>query len=438
MIRFLLLVTFSFWTALRSIPSSAENWAQWRGPHFNGSSEETGLPSKWSKTENIAWTTPLPGSSGATPCVWGDRVFVSSLDNETQDLVGFCIDKKNGTVLWKKTLGIGFGDAGRGKNMASPSPVSDGKRVYFLFGSMDFAALDFEGNILWKRNFKEDFGKNNILFGYHSSPLLYKGKLYVQMLQRDHPPDGPTSGPGIPADSFLLAVDPETGKDLWKHVRPTDADEESHDSYATPIPYEGGGRSEILLIGGDCLSGHDPETGREFWRWGSWNPTKINHWRIVPSPVTSEGFIYACTPKGSPVYVIKAGGNGRLSDDAIAWQLKKNTSDVCVPLLYKDRLHVLDGDKKILTCLDRATGEVKWDYRLDGNGVFRGSPTGADGKIYVINEEGEAVVLEAGDKAVELCRTNMGEGPCRSSIAVSDGHLFIRTAENLYCVGKQN
>lgn len=410
-------------------------WPQWRGPEFNGSSPASGLPEVWSATRNIAWKVPMPGAAGATPIIWKDHVFVTSLDNETKDLIAFCINRSNGEILWKKVLGIGFGDEGRGRNMASPSPVTDGQRVIFLFGSSDLVALDFNGNILWSRNLEQDLGDFNILFGYHSSPLLYNGKLYVQVLQRDHPLDG-AAVEGESYDSYLLAIDPATGRDLWRHVRPTDAAEESHESYATPIPFTHNGRSEILLFGGDCVSGHDPETGREYWRWGSWNPTRINHWRVVPSPVTSEGLIHVCAPKGNPVFALKAGGEGQLSDDAIVWQLDKNTSDVCVPLVYKDRIYVLDGDKKALTCMDVKTGEVKWVERLRGNGVFRGSPTGADGRVYLINEEGEVIVAAAEDKFRQIARFSLDEPPCRSSIAVAGNQLFVRTGQNLYCVAK--
>jgi outer membrane protein assembly factor BamB len=428
-------VFFIFWTSSLCVQAQDPDWPQWRGPDFNGSSPATGLPEVWSVTANISWKVPMPGAAGATPIIWKDHVFVTSLDNETKDLIAFCIKRSSGEVLWKKVLGIGFGDEGRGRNMASPSPVTDGERVIFLFGSTDLVALDFQGNILWSRNLKQDYGEFNVLFGYHSSPLLYQGKLYVQVLQRDHPLDGPAVE-GSPIESFLLALDPATGRELFRHVRPTDAVEESHESYATPIPFIHNGRAEILLFGGDCVSGHNPETGVEYWRWGSWNPTKINHWRVVPSPVTSEGLVHVCAPKGNPVFAIKAGGQGQLGDDAVVWHLDKNTSDVCVPLVYQDRIYVLDGDKKALTCMEVKTGVVKWIERLRGDGVFRGSPTGADGRVYLINEEGEVIVLAASDEFKVLARFSMGEPPCRSSISVAGKQLFVRTGQNLYCVEK--
>lgn len=425
----------AFWLVAVGSPSRAsENWPQWRGPSFNGSGTATGLPSVWSATENVAWKTPLPGAGGATPVVWEDRVFVTSLDDETKDLIAYCIDRTNGKILWEEVVGIGFSDEGRGRNMASPSPVTDGKKVIFLFGSSDLAAFDFDGKQLWKRNLQEDHGPFHILFGYHASPLLYHGKLFVQILHRGHPIDGPGTDYEGPRESFLLAIDPETGKDLWKQIRPSEAVEESRESYSTPIPYEGNGRPEVLVFGGDCITGHDPDTGRELWRWGSWNPRKISHWRVVPTPVTSPGLIYVCAPKGEPVFAIKGGGGGLLDDSAIAWKLEKHTSDVCVPLVYGERLYVLDGDGKFFTCLDRSSGEVKWVHRFTTQGIFRGSPAGADGKIYLITEEGEIFVVAAEDAFRQISEFVIGESPCRSTPVAIRNQLLVRTGENLYCI----
>lgn len=412
----------------------SENWPQWRGPSFNGSIEAKGLPSTWSHEENIVWKTPLPGPSGATPIIHGDRVFVSSLDNESYELVALCFDRKSGKELWRVPMGMAFSDEGRGKNMASPSPVTDGKHVYFLFGTTEFAKVDMDGKVVWRRNLQKDHGGFYILFGYHCSPLLYEGKLYVQVLQRDRP-IGEEAGDTF-TDSYLLAVDPETGKDLWKQVRASNAVDETRESYATPIPFEHNGRKEILVFGGDVVTGHDPATGKELWRWGNWNPRKIHHWRVVPSPVTFENLIYVCGPKNAPVFAVKGGGEGHLTDEALAWtgDARFVTSDVCVPLLYQDRMYVLEGDDKFLSCLDPRTGEIKYQQDLDATAVFRASPTGADGKIYMVNEEGVCIVVQAGDEYKELARIEMGEGLVRSTISVANNQLFLRTTENLYCI----
>jgi outer membrane protein assembly factor BamB len=409
----------------------AENWPHWRGPNLNGSSAAKNLPTEWSTTENVKWKAPMPGASGATPILWEDRVYVSSLDNRTKDLVAICLDRNTGEVRWQQTLGIGFSDEGRGKNMASPSPVTDGERVFFLFGSTDLAALDTEGNVLWKKNLEQEHGKFDIMFGFHSSPLLYDGKLYVAVNQRDR------SGNEVNRKSFLLALDPATGKEIFKHIRPNTAPDETQEAYTVPIPFEAAGRKEILIFGGEKISGHDPDTGDELWRWGTWNPKGVGHWRVVPSPVTYKNLVYVCAPKDGPVFAVRAGGEGELDDSWIEWKSEEATSDVCVPLVYKDRLYVLNGDgRKDLYCIEPLSGEVIWKGELGGKVVYRASPTGADDKIYVINEEGDVAVVGTGDKFEILNRIEMGEALCRSTIIAADGNLLIRTAENLYCVGK--
>jgi outer membrane protein assembly factor BamB len=422
-----------------SVAAHAENWAQWRGPAFNGSSPETGLPTTFSMTEGVKWTVPLPGFSGATPAIWGDSVFVSSPDSN-KNLLLFCLDRKDGKVRWQKQLAVGDVTKGRtAPNMASPSPVTDGKTVFALYGTGDLAALDFSGQVLWQRNLGGDFGRFSNMWLYGSSPTLYKGRLYVQVLQRDPVPGDYTHAIDNKPnrDSYLLAIDPQTGKDLWRHVRKTDAVMESMESYATPIPFEYEGHAQILVHGGDYLSAHDAATGAELWRCGGFNPRKGEAMRTVSSPVAWDGMAYAAGPKRIPLLAIKTGGKGDVSASHVAWQFAEYPPDVCTPAVYKDRLFVLDGDKQMLVCLDPKTGEKKWQGNLGVRENFKASPTAADDKIYCMSERGTVVVCGAGSEFKVLATVAMGGGePARSSIAVSDGQLFIRTPEKLFCVGK--
>ncbi len=416
----------------------AGNWPQWRGPYFNGSAEEKGLPVQWSKTENIAWVAPLPGYSGATPVVWGDSVFVSSPDAQ-KNLLLICLNRLDGKVRWQKVVSVGDKEKGR-NNMTAPSPATDGKNVFVMFGNGDLAAYDFAGNQQWIRHLGMEYGRIANMWLYGSSPLLYQGRLYVQVLQRNPPPpDYPSVDDKPTRESFLLCVDPQTGKNLWRQVRPTDAYMESQEAYSSPIPHEVNGHSEIVVLGGDYTTGHDPLTGAELWRCGGLNPristTQKQWYRIVPSPVVSPDFIYVSGPKREPLIAIKAGGTGTITDSHIAWSFKEYPTDCVTPLYYQNKLFVLDGDKQMLTCLDHKTGEKKWQGNLGTREIFRGSPTGADGKIYCLTERGTVVIVEAGDDFKILATIPLNEEPCRSAIAVSDGQLFIRTGQNLYCVG---
>jgi len=421
--------------------AGADNWPQWRGPSFNGSSNETGLPATFSKTENVAWVRPMPGRSGATPAIWDDNVFVSSADAKTKDLLALCLSRKDGSIRWKKVIASGVDRFyGQNNNMCSPSPITDGKTVWFFYGTGDLAAFDFDGNQAWARNLQKDYGTFAIMWGYGSSALLYKDKLFVPVMQCNKQVYLPGPDKNSPRDSYLLAFDPKAGKELWKAQRPSDAVGESLESYTTPVPFEGPGRAEILLFGGDYMSGHNPENGEEYWRCGGCNPGRRGDLRVVPSPVSAPGLIFVTSPKHqSSFFAVKAGGAGNVTQTHVAWKLGREFSpDVCTPLVYKDMLYVLDGsaEKRNVLCLDPKTGAQKWIGQVPGNQVYWASLTAADGKLYCINEGGQAVVLAAGDEFKLLATVPLGDSACYSSIAIAQKQLFIRTGQNLYCVGK--
>lgn len=424
-------------TILATFCGGAGDWPQWRGPNFNGSSGDNGLPSTWSK-ETARWTAPMPGPSAATPVVQGDRVFVSSSDFASSTLRAICLDRKTGRVLWNNRVGEGKIQQDDKSNFASPSPVADAARVFFFYGNGALVAFDHAGKEIWSRNITKDYGEFAFQWTFAASPLLYDGRLYLQVLQRDVPVHGRGRTDG-PIESYLLALDPATGKTLWRQVRANEAAAESKEAFSTPIPFEFQGRKEILIAGGDCLTGQDPATGRELWRWGTWNPRKIGHWRLVPSPVAGGGVILACAPKGDPVYAIKAGGNGVLNDSAIAWktdQKREVSSDVPTPLFFDGDFFVLSDVRKNLSRVEPASGNVKWTVPLPGRAKFEASPAGADGKVYLMNFGGEVVVVDAakGEILATVAMGDEGDDMTRSSMVVSDGQLFIRTNHKLHCV----
>ena len=426
-------------TTLLVVPAHAENWPHWRGPNFDGSSGETKLPDDFSKTNHVKWIASLPGPSAATPIIWGDRVFVSSTDTRTKALRAICLDFKTGRELWNQEVGTGFSQD-RSSNFASPSAVTDGKLIYFYYGTGDLVAFDFNGKKIWSRNLEKDYGQFAYQWTYAASPTLFDGKLFIQVLQRNEPVHGRGRKDG-PIDSYLLALDPQSGKEIWKQVRPSDAAMESHEAYSTPIPFQHAGRSEILITGGDCITGHDVKTGTELWRWGTWNPTRISHWRLVPSPVAGGGVVLASAPKGSPVYAFKAGVKGTLGEKETAWisQEREVSSDVCTPLFYKGRFYVVNGDRKTMARVDPATGKADWIAELGRRAKIESSPTGADDKIYFQDFLGAVFVVAAADQFKLLHVVEMGDADddqLRATIAVSQGNLFIRTGTKLYCVGK--
>jgi outer membrane protein assembly factor BamB len=426
--------------SLGALTSAAANWPNWRGPNFNGSSPERNLPTEWSKTENIAWQVDLPGPSAATPAVWEDHVFVSSPDTGTKTLQALCLDRRTGKVLWQHETGAGIARDPK-SNFASPSPVTDGQRVFFFYGNGALLAFDFAGNRLWERNLQKDYGEFAFQWTFSTSPLLYQGKLYLQVLQRDVPANGHGRKDG-PNESYLLALEPATGKELWRQMRPSDAVAESREAFTTPMPFEDKGRKAILINGGDCATGHDPATGKELWRWGTWNPTRIGHWRLVVSPVAGDGIVLACAPKGSPVYALKPRGAGVLNDSAVAWKSDKqreSTSDVPTPAFYDGDFFLLSDLRKLLSRVEPQTGRLKWSLDLPGQSKFEASPTAADGKIYVMNFNGDVVIVDAAQgKLVRVIPMgDEGDDLTRSGIAVAHGQLFIRTNHKLFCAGKK-
>jgi outer membrane protein assembly factor BamB len=343
--------------------AQAQDWPNWRGPNFSGSTTAGSLPVAFSPTKNVRWAADLPGPSAATPIIYGESVFVSSVDDKNETLVALCLDRKTGKVKWQHAVSSGYQPAGgegdkvrmdSRSNYASPSPVTDGKRVVFFFGNGDLAAFDMTGKKLWQRNIQKEYGDFAFQWTFSSSPQLYGGRLYLQVLQRNQP----VGDRGKPdAQSFLLALQPDTGTELWRHVRPSTAVLESLEAFTTPIPHQrSDGRKEIIIAGGDFVTGHDPETGKELWRWGTWNAGhRETSWRLVPSPVVGGDVVLVCAPKRQPVYAARLSGSGGMGTVSLAWKSEERSpvsSDVPTPLFYKEKFYVLSDVRKAISCVE--------------------------------------------------------------------------------------
>ncbi len=411
----------------------AGNWPHWRGPFFNGSCDEKNLPAKWSLTDNVSWVVDLPGAGSATPVIANGKVYISSTDKNCDDLLALCFDADKGDELWRKKIAESGRNAPR-NNLAAPSPVTNGRHVFFIFGSGDVAGLDNNGNILWSRNLEKKYGNISQKYGYSSSPLLYDNRLYVLILRRHTAYRTPRST-GL--DSFILALDAENGNDIWKQSRITDAKDETLDSYSSPILYQGPEHKEMLVIGASAVTSNDLTSGAELWRY-EYPEQRIGMDRNISSPVTGDGFIFAIPPRGRlGLLAIKSNGKGKLHDDYIAWKFNGPSPDCSTPLYYKGNIYILaDRTDGILTCLDARTGRQKWQGQLGGNSPWWASITAGDDKLYCISEAAEAVVLAAGDEQFRiLSRIDMQDKPVQASIAIADGHLFIHTANKLFCIG---
>lgn len=398
----------------------AENWPQWRGPNLDGTSNEQQLPVRWTATENIAWKLPVPSRSGATPIIWNDHVFLNVA--EQGHLALWAIDRTKGAVLWKKPL-----DAGdhmmRKQNMSSPSPVTDGKTVWALTGTGALKAFSFDGTELWSRNIQDDYGQFGLNWGYASSPLLLDGALYVQVLH------------GMKTDdpSYVMKIDGRTGKTVWRQERPTDAVAESPDAYTTPTRLRVGGRLAVVVSGGDIVTAHDLSTGEEIWRSEGLNPTNHEWHRIVASPVVADGVVYAPS-RVKPLIAIRGGGSGDVTESHRLWSFEKGP-DVPTPVIDGEYFYSFD-DRGIVHCLDAKTGKVVYGPVRIAPGTYSSSPILADGKIYITSEEGQTTVVRAGPKFEVLGQNSIDEFVL-SSIAISDGQLFLRGDKHLYVIGKR-
>ena len=401
-------------------PLHAENWPAWRGPAANGISRETNLPARWSKTENITWKLDLPEWSGSTAIIWGEHIFLNVAQGT--DLHLWAVDRTKGQPIWKRHLSAGNHQE-RKQNMSSPSPVTDGRHVWVMTGTGILKAFDFGGKEIWTRDIQKDYGRFGLNWGYASSPLLHDDALFVQVLH------------GMKTDdpSYLLRIDKASGKTSWRVERPTKAIRESPDSYTTPALLRYGNTTEIVITGGDVVTGHDPATGKELWRADGLNPTNNPAYRIVASPFVFGEMIYAPT-RERPLLALRAGGRGDITSSHRVFAFESGP-DVPTPVTDGQYLYVV-RDNGVMFCLDARTGKTIYGPERLKPGTYSGSPVLADNKIYVTNEDGVTMVVRAGPKFEVVAENDFGEYTL-SSPAVSNGQLFIRTDKALYAIGRR-
>ena len=405
----------------------ADNWPQWRGPQRNGLSAEKNLPVKWSETDGVAWKLQMPALSGSTPIVWGDRIFLNVADalpdtGQKPSLHLWCVDRTNGTILWQRDLG-GGNHMQRKQNQSTPSPVTDGTNVWVMTGTGILKGFDFSGKELWARDIQKDYGRFGLNWGYGSSPLLHGDSLYVQVLH------------GMRTDdpSYLLRIDKATGKTLFRVERPTTARMESPDSYTTPALLQYNNVTEIVLTGGDVVTGHDPATGKELWRADGLNPTNDPNFRIVASPVVFGDLIIAPT-RERPMLVLKAGGRGDVTRSHLLWTFDMGP-DVPTPVTDGTHVYVIN-DRGIMACLEARTGREVYARQRLKPGTYSASPVLADGHIYVTNEDGLTSVVKAGPEFQVVAENDFNDYTL-SSPAVSNGQIFFRTTKYLWAIGSK-
>ncbi|MFQ5410787.1 MAG: PQQ-binding-like beta-propeller repeat protein [Phycisphaerae bacterium] len=453
----------------------ANQWPQWRGPEANGVARRAHPPTEWSETRNVRWKVDLPGLGHATPIVWGNKVIIQmavktekqgSADQEPQarsnskgrstidgairfsetlesstlqpdrrrrgrgrrgrgrwrrpaptnihEFIVMALDRKNGKVLWKKTLTeeLPHESLHTDATQASNSPVTDGKHLYAYFGSRGLYCLDMEGNLKWKKNFGNMRTRNN--FGEGSSPLLHKNTLVVNW---DHE-----------GDSFIVALDMKTGEQLWKK----DRDEPT--SWATPIIVEQDGQDQVITAASGFVRAYDLETGKVVWQCSGLTSN------VISSPVSDFGMIFAMSGhRGFALMAIRyAGASGDISgSEAVTWRHDEGTPYVPSPLLYDGLLYFLKRNNALLTCLDAKTGKEHYtQQRLEGVEGIYASPVGANGRVYITGRNGTTLVIKKSPK-FEILATNTLDDEFDASAAIVDDELYLRGRKHLYCIARK-
>jgi outer membrane protein assembly factor BamB len=399
----------------------ADDWPAWRGPTGQGYCSEKNLPMTWSDKENVKWKVPLDNPAYSTPIAWGDKIFLTmgTPDGNVRNL--HCLSRADGKQLW--TTAVKYGEEEqRWSNYpyCHASPVTDGERVVVSFGSAGMHCYDFAGKKIWSRT---DLGKWEHSFGNASSPVIYKDLCILWC--------GPNEKEGR---NFLLAVDKATGKTVWEH-------DEQVGSWGTPVITEIEGHEQLLLGIGPNLKGFDPKTGKELWLCNGLTSTgKASH--IYASPIVSNGFAVAMSGYGGAGLgpngmALKLGGSGDITGNRL-WQHSRNHQRVGSGIIVGDHCYILE-DNGIPRCFELTTGTEVWNVTQRPSGRNWGSMVHADGKLYVMASDARTFIFAASPKYKLLATNSLGEGePTNSSLAISNGEIFLRTIQHLWCISEKN
>jgi outer membrane protein assembly factor BamB len=415
----LALITATFALCYTSA-APAENWPQWRGARLDGVSAEKGLPAEFGPNKNVAWRTPLPGRGGATPAVWENRIFVSSVDGK--DLVLVALDTATGKEVWKRVVGTGNRLVSRDEgDYASPSPCTDGKYVWALMSTGDLACFDFGGKEIWQKDLESDYGRIDVGYAFSSSPVLDDGRLYIQLIH---------SG-----GANVVALDGATGKEIWKVKRESDARAECEHSYASPIMYRDEQQKYLITHGADYAIAHNLKDGRELWRAGGLNVGRYNPTlRFVATPVAVPGLIVVPSAKNGPVLGLKptAMGNVTGQQEYHHWVRPKGTPDVPSPLVV-DGIVYLCRENGTLTAMDAKSGEQLYNEQALHRQRHRASPVFADGKIFLVARDGVVSVVKPGREFQMIAQNKMNE-QISASPAIANGTMYLRSFDALYAI----
>jgi outer membrane protein assembly factor BamB len=380
----------------------AEDADQFRGAGGLGVSKETNLPTKWSATENLRWKAALPGKGLSNPVIAGGRVYVSATGAYQQKRqVVLCFDVTTGKKLWERQVwATGTTQCHPKTNMAAPTPVTDGERVYVLFATGDLVCYDRDGDLVWYRSLVGDYPTVGNNVGMATSPTIWGENLLICMENA--------------GESFAAGIDKRTGENRWRIERPRGI------NWVSPIVIQNQGQAEVLFQGPGGIEAHDPNTGKK-----KWAAPKLRH-TAYATFTFGDGVVFSPSEK----FTAFRPGKGA-AEPEVLWQSLKLRPGYCSPVAHQGLVYVVNGGG-IVNCADAKTGEILWTHRLDG--TFTASPMLADGKLFVLNEAGTTTILQA-SKELKVLATNSLKDTFLATPVAADGAIFLRSDEALYCIG---
>ena len=406
----------------------ADNWPAWRGAEGSGVSAERRVPLSWSPKENVRWKVPLPDRGNSTPIIWEDRVFITqALEKEGRRMV-VCFRRVDGLRLWQEGPVYAEPEETHDENPAcAASPVTDGKRVFAFFGSAGLFCFDLYGNKVWQR----DLGKFHHQWGYAASPMLTADLCILNF--------GPSD------KTFLVALDKKTGETAWRVDVPFVQPEQRTDGFAgrekggmvgswsTPLLITANGRPELVMTFPEQVRALDPATGKGLWTCKGLNPL------VYASPIYGNGVVVAMGGFLGSSVAVRPGGQGDVTASHRLWQVARTKNRLGSGVIHEDYIYVLDTPG-VVECLELKTGRVIWEERLKGLGAKSESWSSmvlVGERIYILNQSGDTMVLRASPHFKVLAVNSIGGEMTNASHAISDGDIFIRTQQNLWCISEK-
>ena len=390
-------------------------WPQWRGPLLTGAAPQGDPPMEWSEGKNIKWKVEIPGKGSSTPVIWGDTIVVltavpvDASERAKQRFTVMAFGRKDGKVLWQRVVREEVPHEGHHatNTWASASALTDGELVYAFFGSRGLYALDMKGNVKWEK----DLGDMSIKmgFGEAASPALHRDRLVVNW---DHE-----------GESFIVALDKRTGKELWRVPR----DEKT--SWATPLIVDVGGRAQVITSATGRVRSYDLANGELLW-----HATGMTA-NAIPTPVHADGLVFLTSGfRGNALMAVRLSeAKGDITTSpAVVWRYDRDTPYVPSPLLSGDQLYFLKSNSGVLSSFEAKTGKKLYgEQRLEGVPNVYASPLGVAGRIYVAGRDGGVAVVKQGPEFKLLATNQLDDGFDASPVAV-DNELYLRGRKFLY------